>query len=300
MQNSGRTLEMTCEQDLLLYRGQNGCLDVVSPASSDEGYETDVGFLKFLDDSSSTASKDTFQSTPFNLSHRLVIDQKIQHFSKWLLVLAHTSEDKEAGRIKARYINLPFLKSTMSKSRNTLQSNFYTRLQELNEGSSDGLAFGKALFCQKGNLKREHRSSEEKYFGPWDNELGNSGVLILHFVFIEKEFRRQGLARILFQNLIDDAKERTGKTGKGIVKFVTVFPAVVKQDFEELKGKTEAEKAVIKKIHYDTAVKFYRAVGFRRIGFSKWFGLALDPGHESHRVAIENDLDLPDSLSAVS
>ena len=190
----------------------------------------------------------------------------------------------------------------MSRSKITFQSNFYSRLQDLNEGTSDGLAFGKALFCPKGMLKREHVSNQIRDLGPWDNELGNSGVLILHFVFVEKEFRRQGLTQLLLQNIIEDTKKRTGNTGKEVVKFLVVFPAVVKDDFEdELEGKTAAEKKDIEKKHYDRAVAFYRDIGFRRIGISKWFGLALDPQHRSRQVAIEDDLDLPeDSKSTMS
>ena len=56
-------------------------------------------------------------------------------------------------------------------------------------------------------------------------------------------------------------------------------------------GKTEAEITAITKKHYDRAVTFYRAMGFRKIGFSKWFGLALDSKHSSRQVAIEADLD---------
>jgi GNAT superfamily N-acetyltransferase len=287
------------------YTKQNNSFNtsiITSNPSSDEGYESDVGKSNASDDTSSTKSKETPQSTPFSLSHELFILQKTQHFSKWLVTLAHTPENLKGGWIKARYINFPALKSNMSRSKITFQSNFYSRLQELNEGSSDGLAFAKALFCAKGILKKEHVSNDTCDLGLWDNELGNSGVLILHFVFVEKEFRRQGLARLLLQSIIEDTKKRTGNTGKGVVKFLVVFPAVVKDDFEdELEGKTATEKKDIEKKHYDRAVAFYRAMGFRRIGISKWFGLALDPQHRSRQVAIEDDLDIPeDSKSTLS
>jgi len=142
---------------------QDHCTEIVTPTNSDEGYETDIVHLKVFDNSSINTSNDTVQPAPFTLSHRLVVEQKTQHFSKWLIALAHTPTNEEAGRIKARYINLPSLRQTMSNSKITFQSNFYTRLQELNEGSSDGLAFGKALFCQKGKLRREDMSTDKQY-----------------------------------------------------------------------------------------------------------------------------------------
>jgi len=88
------------------------------------------------------------------------------------------------------------------------------------------------------------------------------------------------------------ARQRIKKTKKANVKFVVVFPAVIKEGFEsELKRKTEEEAAETEKEAYCMALKFYRSQGFRRIGLSKWFGLALDPEHKSHQVPIEDDLD---------
>ena len=175
----------------------------------------------------------------------------------------------------------------MSESPFTFHSNFYTRLQGLNNCNSDGLAFAKALFDPAGNLRDHIRDT-----GPWGKELETGAVLILQLVFVAKEFRRQGVASLLLQSVIENAKRRTEKTKKGKVKFVVVFPVVVKQAFEkEIERKTEAEKDEIEHVNYERAIKFYRAMGFRRIGCSKWFSLALDPGHKSRQVAAEDDLD---------
>jgi len=59
-----------------------------------------------------------------------------------------------------------------------------------------------------------------------------------------------------------------------------------------LEGKTEEEKVVVVGWAYEKAVRFYRSMGFRRIGLSKWFGLAMDKEHASRRIAVEDDLDL--------
>jgi GNAT superfamily N-acetyltransferase len=239
-------------------------------SASDEGYEADEEDERGSRDTSAKLPKPSNLPTTFNITHRLDTGPKTQHFSKRLVAFAHNSEKKEAGQIKARYINIPVLKTMMSKGRSTVQSNFYTRLQDLNSGSSDGLAFAKALFCQKGKLKKEHMGDTKKALGPWGRELETSAVLILQLVFIEKEFRRQGLARLLLKSLIETAKERAAKTDNGKVKFVVVFPVVVKDDFEkELEGKTELEKQEIEKFHYGRAVRFYGAMEFRRIGLSK-------------------------------
>jgi GNAT superfamily N-acetyltransferase len=167
-------------------------------------------------------------------------------------------------------------------------------MEDLNTCNSDGLAFVTQLFCPKGTLKHKHRSDKHKYVGPWGSELETGGVLVLKYLCVEKEFRRQGMAGMLLDKLVERAKERTGKKVKGVVKFVVVFPAVIKEDFEaELVGKTDEEKQEIEKRAYDNAVGFYRAHGSRRIGLSRWFGLVLDPEHRSRRVAVEDDLDIP-------
>jgi ribosomal protein S18 acetylase RimI-like enzyme len=99
---------------------------------------------------------------------------------------------------------------------------------------------------------------------------------------------------MLVRELIARFEERTVKKSNAVVKFVVVLPAVVKDDFaDEVEGKSEDEKQAIERNAYDSAVGFYRAQGFRRMGLSKWFGLALDPGHRSRHIALENDLDSP-------
>ena len=258
-----------------------------------EGYESDDDDIpsSAVVPSSRSATR-TSPAATLHLTYRLVNYPKIQHISKSFVNYANTSEYGRVGQIKARYINFPLIKASMSKSKVTLHSNLYSRVQDLNDGSSDGLAFAKAIFCSKGKLKKELISNGKNSLGPWGTELENGAVLILQLVFIEREFRQQGGGRLLLQSLISRCKETTGRTEKGKIKFVTVYPAVVKEDFErELEGKTEAEKKEIEKEHYEIALKFYRANCFRRIGLSKWFSLALCSEHKSRRVAIENDLD---------
>jgi hypothetical protein len=170
---------------------------------------------------------------------------------KWesFVDFANTSEYGRVGQIKARYIKLPLIKASMSKSKVTLHSNLYSRVQDLNDGSSDGLACAKAMFCSKGKLKKELISNGEYSLGPWGTELENGAVLILQLVFIEREFGQKGVGKLLLQSLISRCKETTGRTEKGQIKFVIVYPAVVKEDFEkELEGKTQAEKKLRKSI----------------------------------------------------
>jgi GNAT superfamily N-acetyltransferase len=234
--------------------------DESSESDDDDTHGSDVAL------SSSPATR-TSSTATLNLTYRLVICTKTQHFSKGYVVFANTSDYGKAGQIKARYINLFLIKASMSESKATLQSNLYSRVQDLNDGSSDGLAFAKAILCPKGKLKKEIFSNGNHSLEPWGIGLESGPVLILQVVFIKREFWRQGVATLLLQALINRCKKTTGKTEKSKIKFRIVYPAVVKEDFEnELEGKREAEKKEIEKGHYKIAVDFYRANGFRRIG----------------------------------
>jgi GNAT superfamily N-acetyltransferase len=244
-------------------------------SKSDEGYESGT--------SEKSLEAPIIPSTPsrFQLVSQVQTSKKTQHFAKNFIVFAYSGK-QEAGTATARYID----RSLLNKSR------FYKSMEELNGCNSDGLAFAKALFSSKGTLMSKHKSSKNKYLGPWSRELETGGLLILKYLLVEKYFRRQGFARLLIDELIKQAKERTAKKPKGKVRFMIVFPAVIKPDFEEeLEGKTDEEKVEIEKRAYENAVKFYRAHGFRRIGLSRWFGYALDPEHASRRISAEDDLD---------
>lgn len=244
----------------------------------------------------------------FDLKHTLTTTPKTQHFAKTISIHAlHPSTYVEAGQILARYINLPFLKASLfpPKSKNgpkktsgngVSKANFYTSIEELNSCNSDGLAFAKALFCSKGKMMGKHRSSYSgtQYLGPWGSELESAPILVVKYLFVSRSFRRLGLARSLLNSLIESTNARFAKNGgKGSVEHVVVFPAVIKEDFaEELEGKSEEEQKEIEEREYRNAVGAYRALGFRRIGLSKWFALAVDEGHASRELAVGDDLDL--------
>ena len=252
----------------------------ITRSISDEGYESGTS-EKVLE-----APTIPSPSSRFRLISQVQTSKKTQQFAKNFIVFAYSGK-QEAGAATARYID----RSLLNKSK------FYKSMEELNGCNSDGLAFAKALFCSKGTLMSKHKSCKNKYLGPWSKELETGGVLILKYLLVEKYFRRQGVARLLIEELIKQAKERTAKKPKGMVRFMIVFPAVIKPDFEEeFEGKTDEEKVKIEKKAYEDAVNFYRAHGFRRIGLSRWFGYALDPEHASRRIPSEDDLDPPNEI----
>lgn len=282
----------------------------VSTSDSDEGYDSEATvtipkrLLLGLPILAATPTIKVKTAPDFDLTHTLTTCPKTQHFAKTLTVHAlHPTNALEAGQIIARYVNLPFLKASLfpAKSKgkakvklnSNSKANFYTSIEELNSCNSDGLAFAKALFCPRGQLLGKHQSSATQYLGPWGAELEGSPVLVVKYLFVSRSFRRQGIARLLLASLIAEMEARMTRNGsKGKVEHVVVFPAVIKEDFAtELEGKTEEEKKEVEEREYRNAVGAYRALGFRRIGLSKWFALAIGEGHVSRGLAVDDDLD---------
>ncbi|KAG4433434.1 hypothetical protein IFR05_011080 [Cadophora sp. M221] len=115
-----------------------------------------------------------------HLEYEVSTSPKLQHFSKKFDVWASRNETE----LKPR---------SMSKS-----------LQKLNDGDSDALAFTQQFFYDNGTLQAKNMMH------PWGNELNKGAVLILSYLMVEKEFRRQGIARILLNAVIEKTKNAKG------------------------------------------------------------------------------------------
>ncbi|GAB1215986.1 hypothetical protein ATERTT37_005186 [Aspergillus terreus] len=69
------------------------------------------------------------------------------------------------------------------------------------------------------------------------------------------------------------------------------------EDLEERTGKTKRERFDMADAQRAVAIKFFRKLGFRRIGTSHWFAFSIDPNHRSRNVSIDED---PNPLEAES
>jgi GNAT superfamily N-acetyltransferase len=211
---------------------------------------------------------------PFEFKWTVQADPKLQHFTRNFILWKISSDKKEASQAQARYIDRPRLKKLKYRS-------FSRSVEQLNSSESDGLALALQLFNDNGTIKKSHK------LHPWGDEINRGAILILGYLLVEKEFRRQGIARELIEVLIEKLRH-----SKGGVEFMFVKPGVIRTDFEEEQAqKSVEEKEKIEQREYDNAVRFYRSVGFRRVGYSKWFCLAVDPEHVSHPIAPEGDLN---------
>lgn len=215
---------------------------------------------------SPTTSLPSMPRTDLQLHFRVSAHDKSQHFSRRYEVWA-LSNGREAGQAQARYIDRPRLGKMKSKC-------LAKSLEAFNACDSDGLALALHLFNSDGSLQTKHRAF------PWGNELSKGPMLVLGFLLVEREFRRRGVAGLLMSAVIEKARRTKGGLG-----WVFVKPNVVKADFgEEYSTENELLRRAIEKRAYETAVGFYRSFGFRRVGESMWYCLALDPEHVSRNT----------------
>ncbi|KAF8847931.1 hypothetical protein BDZ45DRAFT_698802 [Acephala macrosclerotiorum] len=220
------------------------------------------------------------------LEYHIQFDTKLQHWTRNLVVfLMHPSTNRNMGQAQARYIDraifVSLFKSKKKQIPNLRPFSFSNSVEHLNEGNSDGLALAQQLFNRDGALMKKH------VVGSWGTELNKGAILILSYLLVKRDFRRQALAGKAIQALIEKAK-----MSKGGVKFIFVRPGVIKEDLD-LEGKDDEEKEQIEKRALESAIRFYRSFGFRRVGYSEWFCFAIDEEHASRSVAVKDDLELP-------
>ncbi|KAE8452938.1 hypothetical protein EG329_012125 [Mollisiaceae sp. DMI_Dod_QoI] len=212
---------------------------------------------------------------------------KTQHFSREFAVFLTQREASTSiavGQAQARYIDRACLypkpkKKNQKQTRN--KHSFAKALEPLNAGDSDGLALALQFFNSNGTLMSKHTHPRHPS-SPFGAELNSGAVLVLSYLLVERAFRRRGMGRVLISELIAKAKR-----ARGGVEWVFVKPGVIPADLE-VEGKEEEMEEVEKRM-YAEAVAFYRGVGFRRVGGSKWFCLAVDEVHASRRVRVEDD-----------
>ncbi|KAL4800368.1 hypothetical protein BDV19DRAFT_384194 [Aspergillus venezuelensis] len=74
-----------------------------------------------------------------------------------------------------------------------------------------------------------------------------------------------------------------------------VYPVGLREEFQAKASqeKTTVAKDEIRKELNETALSFWRSLGFRRISSSSWLGYSPDAQHKSHSIAASEDFDLP-------
>lgn len=207
---------------------------------------------------------------------KIFLQEEDDEWARWMKTIHVTCshEGKEIGRGLGRYV-----------IRDRIRANFWREMEEPCEELSK-IAF--ELFDRYGRLKREFKDHPiRKGTGVWGTELDLGSFFVIEEMKIDKEWRRNGIGTRIMRLLI--AKSQTGGRNPD---FVLVAPGWLTRDIEpDLEGKTKLEQHEIKFRVADGVCAFYRSLGFRRIGSSFCFGLAIDPTHAAHGIAVANDFD---------
>jgi GNAT superfamily N-acetyltransferase len=142
------------------------------------------------------------------------------------------------------------------------------------------------LFDQLGQLKEMWISDlETKGSGIWDHRLDyQCQFLVIEIADVKLAHRREGLGRCMVDALLKTAVSHGGAEYSFVwsTQLNSAEDAARDGDSDYL-AKWDANKA--------RADAFWRSMGFRRVGASKWLCRAMDENDPSHALAAEDDFD---------
>lgn len=206
----------------------------------------------------------------------IYLQEDDDEFQEWMQTIhvQCSHEGKYIGGGFGRYVK-----------RNRIRSNFWRDMEEPCQELSQ-IAFD--VFDRYGCLRQDLKSHVvRKGSGVWGSELDHGSFFEIEDMFFEKEWRRKGLGTQLVNFLL--AKARAGERNP---LFTLVIPGWLNRDIRtDIDGKTRKEQQEITGNARNGATAFYRALGFRRIGASYYFGLAVDPHHPAHALPSNADFD---------
>ncbi|EPE26563.1 hypothetical protein GLAREA_02476 [Glarea lozoyensis ATCC 20868] len=199
-----------------------------------------------------------------------------EEFTRWMQTIhVHCScEGKVIGRGFGRYV-----------VRNRIRDSFW---RDMEEPCQELSSIGFELFDRYGRLKKESKDHPiQKGTGVWGPELDIGSFFVIEQILIDKEWRRKALGTKIGTYLVE--KSRTGSRDS---QYSLAVPGWLNRDIEShTRGKTKSEQREIRYRVYDDVVSFYRSLGFRRIGASSCFGLAIDKSHPARAILPADDFD---------
>ncbi|OBT83253.1 hypothetical protein VE02_07589 [Pseudogymnoascus sp. 03VT05] len=236
------------------------------------------------------------------VTFKLFIQDEDEKFKDWMQTIhVHCSSDgKEIGGAFGGFVR-----------RDRITANFWRDMEKPSQELSS-VAF--ELFDRYGRLKREFVDHNfRKGSGCWGSELDLGPLFIIEHVRMERDWQCKGVGKKMVESLIakasaekkipetlssnSSAEDRRSKADAKANKlaFTLAAPGWLNGDISQsLIGKTPREQRDIQFATHDVSVAFYRSIGFRRIGASSCFGLAVDPNHEAHRISINDDFNPPE------
>ncbi|RYP67905.1 hypothetical protein DL769_005641 [Monosporascus sp. CRB-8-3] len=175
--------------------------------------------------------------------------------------------------------------------RGRMSYNFH---DEIEQPTEDLAQMGFTLFDRYGRLKSESKEHPvKKGSGIWGDELDTGDILLIERIYVGKPHRRLGQGRAVVSALLEKARSKSRHF------FAITYPAALLTMLsDDVRNTTDQEKDTTYDREKKIAVRFWRAMGFRRIGNSRWFALAGDAVHASHSLAAADDYDPPATAHA--
>ncbi|KAH9878825.1 hypothetical protein J1614_002259 [Plenodomus biglobosus] len=152
-------------------------------------------------------------------------------------------------------------------------------------GASD-MAF--TLFDRYGRLQEQFIYQQfQKGNGVWGRELDSGLILVINTIFIDRPFRRQGLASKLLRSIVDKMETIHSKPSFLIIRPNIALHKLKEHELVSAGPQTAAES--LRRIN-EVLGTFLRKFGFRRIGRTEWFAMAVDTNHASHQLSETDDI----------
>ena len=247
-----------------------------------EGLDDDANGRGFEIDSENNGANDEDNAT-----------DEINLDVKWLVpidisVLSTTSLDRTGKPMK-----VACCKAKLIARPNNIRQSFYDRMAGASRLTRI-LAF--ELFDRYGCLKPQFKENPVfRGTGIWGRELGRENILLIEHVLVNKEYRRQGLGQMMINSVFTTARNLDFRGDF----FSSASPTCLGPDNlnrmpdspSNNTSPTEPVEDHEPNSEYDRTIRFFRAFGFLRVGFTKWFAMSSNPEHRSNQFDFTYDVD---------
>lgn len=165
--------------------------------------------------------------------------------------------------------------------RGQIRQAFWQNVEEPTQETAD-LAF--TLFDRYGRFNPEYYEHDfRKGTGVWGKELDIGDILVIERIEVIQQWRRRGIATNLVNGIL---AKMEGKVAKDRGFFAMVNPGVLLMEQKQTEDYTTffAREMPI-------SLRFWRSIGFRRVGTTSWFAYTNTPDHPSKLLEPTQDCD---------
>ncbi|KAJ9661194.1 hypothetical protein H2198_002138 [Neophaeococcomyces mojaviensis] len=173
--------------------------------------------------------------------------------------------------------------------RSQIRDTFHLEIAEPFDIIGESFQMGFELFDRYGRLLAEHKDHPTKRgSGVWGSETDLGDILLIEKIQVQHEYRRLGLRTKTVEAILKAVRQKTENF------FAVAGPASLTEEVEgRIKQASNSEKEAICQHENTIGRRFWRSIGFRRVGSTKFFAFAGDNHHKSHKLLAADDYDPP-------